>query len=156
MISSERDGAKVPMTMSGPLIDPPKEAPPRNRAPGPASAFAPARHMKSSLKPPHPGHAVESGTQSATHSIRLPTMSNAPRADTQPARAPVGIVLPRCSVLQSVVPLSALSGPGSGVPFAPTCHSALVGNRLPELAQASCAWNQVMNAEGISAGKLTA
>ena len=57
------------------------------------------------------------------------------------------------AVLQSVVPLS---GPGSGVPFAPTCHSAFVGSRLPALAHASCAWNHVMFAEGVTAGRLTA
>ena len=56
-------------------------------------------------------------------------------------------------VLQSVVPLS---GPGSGVPVTPTCHSAFVGNRLPALAHASCAWNQLMRRAGISPGRLTA
>jgi hypothetical protein len=60
---------------------------------------------------------------------------------------------PSLAVLQSVVPLS---GPGSGVPLAPTCHSALVGRRLPALAHASCAWNHVMLAEGLSDGRLTA
>jgi|SRR5438046_10344671 len=72
-------------------------------------------------------------------------MSKAPRADTQLLREPVRDTEPVAALLQSVVPLS---GPGSGVPFAPTCHSALVGSRLPALAHASCAWNHVMCAEG--------
>jgi hypothetical protein len=80
-------------------------------------------------------------------------MSNAPRADTQALRAPVLSTVNVPPVLQSVLPSS---GPGSGVPLAPTCHSALVGSRFPELAQASCAWNQVMRDEGISDGRLTA
>ncbi len=54
--------------------------------------------MKSSLKPPQPGHSVESGTQSATHSSRLPTMSKAPRADTQLLRAPVSDTEPAVAV----------------------------------------------------------
>jgi len=90
--------------------------------------------------------------QSATHSSRLPTMSKAPRADTQALREPVLATL-SLALLQSVVPLS---GPGSGVPFAPTCHSALVGSRLPALAHASCAWNHVMSDEGVSDGRLRA
>src|SRR5262245_4017018 len=50
--------------------------PPRSSAPGPVSVvLAPERHISSSLKPPQPGHTEDSGTQSATHSSRLPTMS---------------------------------------------------------------------------------
>src|SRR5688572_7684042 len=128
--SSDAVATTVPRTASGPLLDPPKKPPPRTSAPGPASVvLAPARHIRSSLTRPQPGHAVESGTQSETHSARLPTMSKAPRADTQLLHAPVSDAAPR-AVLQSVVPLSA---PGSGDPFAPTCHSAFVGSRLPEL-----------------------
>jgi hypothetical protein len=80
-------------------------------------------------------------------------MSKAPRADTHSAREPVRDRAPVVAVLQSVV-LS--SGPGSGVPDAPSCHSALVGRRLPELAHASSAWNHEMLADGISDGRLTA
>jgi len=108
--------------------------------------------MSSLLKLPQPAHPLEAGTQSATHSARLPTISKAPRAETQLLREPVR-ERPSLAVLQSVVPLS---GPGSGVPFTPICHSAFVGSRLPELAQASCAWNQVMFDEGISDGRVTA
>src|SRR5262245_54577986 len=108
--------------------------------------------MPSSLNPPQPGHCAESGTQSATHSARLPTMSKAPRADTQLLREPEGATVP-VALLQSVVPLSC---PGSGLPFAPVCHSVFVGRRFAELAQASWAWNQVMRPEGISEGRLTA
>src|SRR5262245_22624266 len=112
------------------------KAPPRSSAPGLFwVVLAPARHMSSLLKLAQPGHIVDSGTQSATHSARLPTMSKAPPADTQLPRAPVRD-RSSLAVSQSVVPLS---GPGSGVPFAPSCPSALVGSRLPALVQASCA-----------------
>src|SRR5215470_15215009 len=150
----ERNGAKS-RTASGPASGPPIEvnAPPRTSAPGKfAVVLAPARHMKSLLKPPHPVQFVEKGTHSATHSATLPTMSKAPLADTQSPRVPVSDKSSP-AVLQSVVPSS---GPGSGVPFAATCHSAFVGSRLPALAHASCAWNQVMYAEGRTAGRLTA
>src|SRR5262245_34184184 len=144
------DGGLVARTASGPASGPPRtaKAPPRSSAPGKfAVVLAPARPMSSLLKPPQPGLFVEAGTQSATHSATLPTISKAPRAETQPLRAPVGVVNVGTTptLLQSVVPLS---GPGSGVPFAATCHSALVGSRLPALAQASSAWNHVTNAEG--------
>src|SRR5262245_39555165 len=130
------------MTERGPLTAPPKKKPPRISAPGPPSlSLAPARHMRSSLKPPQSTQPVERGTQSAVHSATLPTMSKAPRADTQALREPVRVVVALLAALQ-VVAWS--SGPGSGVPFTPTCHSALVGSRLPELAHASCAWNHVM------------
>src|SRR5262245_44078829 len=125
------------MTESGPLSSPTKKKPPRTNAPGAgALVLAPARHMMSSLKLPQFGQSVASGTQSATHSATLPTMSNAPRADTQPLREPVGVVVALLAVLHVV---ACSSGPGSGVPFAPTCHSAFVGRRLPALAHASCA-----------------
>jgi hypothetical protein len=62
-------------------------------------------------------------------------MSNAPRAEMQAAREPV-LDTTLLALLQSV---ARSSGPGSGVPSAPTCHSALVGSLLPELAHASCA-----------------
>src|SRR5262245_13248683 len=140
-------------TASGPASGPRRKGSPRSSAPGEFDVvLAPARHMSSLLKPAQPGQLVDCGTQSATHSARLPAMSKAPRAETQLVRAPVSDGTP-LTVLQSVVPLS---GPGSGVPFAPACHSALVGSRLPALAQASCAWNHVMNAEGSTDGRLTA
>src|SRR5215470_10789833 len=115
--------------------------------------LAPERHIRSRLKPPHDGQFVERGIHSATHSSTLPPASRTPRAETQAVRAPVSTTSVVTPMLQSVVPLSV---PGSGVPFAPTCHSALVGNRLAELAHASCAWNHVMNCAGISPGRLTA
>src|SRR5262245_42088226 len=130
-------------TASGPSSEPKRKAPPRTKAPGAFEVvLAPARHMASSLKLAQPGQAVEAGAQSATHSARLPTMSKAPRDETQPLRPPVSVTDPlppsfTSAVLQSVVPLS---GPGSWVPLAATCHSAFVGRRLPELAHASCAW----------------
>src|SRR5579862_4335331 len=108
--------------------------------------------MKSSLKPPQPGHAVDSGTQSATHSFRLPTMSKAPTSDTHRLREPVLATL-KLPTLQSLVPLSV---PGSGVPYAERCHSALVKSRLPALRQAASAWNQSMYADGVAPGIETA
>src|SRR5262249_47891050 len=110
-----RDGG-MSRTASGPASGPPRttNAPPRTSAPGEFDVvLAPARHMSSSLKLAQPGQFVEAGTQSATHSATLPTMSKAPRAETQLLRAPVRDG-PSPAVLQSVVPLS---GPGSGVPF---------------------------------------
>src|SRR5262245_37616806 len=145
----------LPRTLSGPALVPLMKEPPRVNTPAPMPVVvAPERHMSSLLKLAQPGHDVERGTQSATHSSRLPTMSKAPRADTQALREPVFTTVAKlATVLQSLIPSS---GPGSGVPFAPTCHSELVGSRLPLLAHASCAWNHVMNAEGISNGRLTA
>src|SRR5262245_9730799 len=154
MLGPWTDGGKLPLTVSGPAAAMWPKSPPRSSAAGPvAVVLAPARHMLSSLKLPHPGHAVERGTQSATHSNRLPTMSKAPRAETQLLREPVGATVRVLKVLQSVVPSS---GPGSGVPLAPTCHSAFVGSRLAALAHASCAWNQVMSADGVALARLTA
>jgi hypothetical protein len=80
-------------------------------------------------------------------------MSKAPSDDTQLLRDPVGTLVNALAVLQSVVPLS---GPGSGVPATAACHSAFDGSRLREFLQACCAWNQVMNADGVTPGRLTA
>src|SRR5207253_3869179 len=67
-----------------------KAPPPRSSALGKFDVvFAPARYMSSLLALAQPGQFVEFGTQSATHSARLPTMSKAPRAETQLLRAPV-------------------------------------------------------------------
>src|SRR5262245_42852511 len=120
------NGPPEPMTASGPAAAWLRKSPPRRSAPGPgAEVLAPKRHIQSSLKAPQVEQAVDSGTHSATHSVRLPTMSRAPRADSQSLRAPVGVTTSP-SVLQDVV---LLSGPASGVPVAPICHSALVGKR---------------------------
>src|SRR5258708_3282199 len=103
MKAAERNGGKS-RTASGPASGPPIEAnaPPRSSAPGKlAVVLAPARHMLSLLKLAQPGHAVDCGTQSATHSATLPTMSKAPRADTQLLRAPVRD-RPSLALLQSV------------------------------------------------------
>src|SRR5216117_1342506 len=149
MKSSARVGSTSPETANGPAAAPSEKAPPRSSAPGALLvSLAPARHMRSPLKLAQPGQSVESGVQSATHSARLPTISRAPRADAQRLRSPVSVAVPR-AVLQSAVPSS---GPGSGVPFAPIYHSALLGSRLPELAHASCAWNQVIKAAGATDG----
>src|SRR5262249_45698060 len=123
-------------TASGPAPRPKKNAPPRTSAPGKFEVvLAPARHISSSLKPPQPGQFGDAGPQPAPPWKRFPPMSKAPRAETQWLRAPVMMsAISLARVLQSVAPLSA---PGSGVPFAAPCHSALVGSRLPEFAQAS-------------------
>ena len=121
-------------------------------APG-VKVLAPARHMASLLKVPQFGQSVCTGTQSATHSSRFPTMSKAPSVDTQLLRDPVATVVNTLCVLQSVVPLS---GPGSGVPTTAACHSAFDGSRLRAFLHATCAWNQVMFADGFTPGRLTA
>src|SRR4030095_274576 len=118
MTGLDPDGGTSP-TESGPASEPSLKDPPRNTAPGVVLvSLAPARHISSLLKPPQDVQVGESGSQSATHSVRLPTMSKAPRADTQALRAPVIDTAPE-ALLQSV---ARSSGPGSGVPFAPTCH----------------------------------
>src|SRR5258705_9172145 len=118
------NGPPEPTTASGPADVRLRKSPPRSSAPGPTpEVLAPKRHMRSSLRPPQLEHAVDSGTHSATHSSRFPTMSKAPRADSQSFRAPVRVA-DTVLLLQFVVPLS---GPASGVPVAPICHSALVG-----------------------------
>src|SRR5262249_22231058 len=62
-----RLGAASP-TVSGPANGPKKKAPPRTSAPGAVEVvLAPARLIRSLLKPPQPGEFVEAGTQSATH-----------------------------------------------------------------------------------------
>src|SRR5262245_61366162 len=124
MLGPNTDGPKLALTVNGPAAVPWPKSPPRSSALGPAVVLAPERHILSLLKPPHPGHAVERGTQSATHSYRLPTMSNAPRADTQAVRDPVATVSRALAVLHAVVPSSS---PGSGVPATAACHSAFEG-----------------------------
>jgi hypothetical protein len=48
------------------------------------------------------------------------------------------------------------SSVASGVAFAATCHSALVGSRFPEFAHASSTWNHEMDADGGTAARLAA
>lgn len=104
------DGSWVPLNPGGPAEEPlKKKLPPRSSAPGSPVVAAPARHWKSpvgltpALQVPH---VVERGTQSATHSKTFPTMSKAPRVDTQLLREPVGTTANALFVLQSLVPLS--------------------------------------------------
>src|SRR5262249_3556438 len=144
-------------TASGPANVMLANSPPRASAPGSPASLAPTKHWKSpdGLASPfqkltHSGS--DRGTQSATHSARLPTMSKAPSAETQLLRSPVPTAIVPV-VLQSVMPLS---GPGSGVPTTAACHSALEGRRLPEFVHACCAWNQVIHADGVTPSTLTA
>src|SRR5258706_3804664 len=128
------------------------KSPPRSRAPNPVlRRSAPAKQLTS---PSYIGEtqSVESGTQSATHSKTLPTMSKAPQLETQLARAPVRSA-PAELVLQSPSPGE---NPAFGVPAAAICHSALPSSRLPELAAACCAWNQVIYEDGVTPGTLKA
>src|SRR5262245_27221209 len=149
------DGPKVAIMMNGPAAVASNHGPPRKSTPGSPVVAAPARHWRSSSVTPElqVPHVVERGTHSATHSARLPTMSNAPRADTQFRRDLVSAVASVLFVLQSVVPLSL---PGSGLPAAAACHSAFVGSRLREFLQACCAWNQVIHPDGMTPGRLAA
>ena len=57
-------------------------------------------------------------------------------------------------MLQALTPSPA--APGSGVPAAAACHSALVSRRLPWLAQAATAWNQVAKPDGVTPATLRA
>src|SRR5262249_59505056 len=131
---SEVEGSTAPVTASGPADVPPayRKSPPRSNAPGAPLSYAPTSPCASpvaltpGLQAPPP---VDRGTQSATHSKRLPTMSKAPRDDTQLARDPVRATASVLAVLQSVEPLS---GPGSGVPATSPCHSGPGGRRLPQ------------------------
>src|SRR5262245_55170966 len=91
-----------------------------------------------------PGQLVEMGTQSATHSERFPTMSNAPTSETHPA-VPV-----------TTGPELTRHGGPSGVPRAAACHSALVGNRFPAFRAAAAAWNQLMLLAGSTPSMETA
>src|SRR5687767_6809606 len=85
MRSNATDGTLRLKTASGPANESLAKSP-RISAPGSPVVAAPARHWLSpvgltpALQVPH---TVDRGTQSATHSYRLPTMSKAPRADTQ-------------------------------------------------------------------------
>src|SRR4029453_10909099 len=105
--------------------------PPRSSAAGSPSVAAPARHcvspvgLRPALQLPQ---LVARGTQSATNSSTLPTMSKAPSEDTQRLRDPVAVRLKgRPDVLQSFI---SSSGPGSGGPATAACHSAFDGKRL--------------------------
>ena len=129
------------------------QSPPRNNAPGPPVVSAPTRHITSSLNPPQLAHAVECGTQSATHSHTFPTMSKAPQLDLQFDREPV-LAGPAELVTHVVEPSSAL--PESGVPAAAACHSWFVSSRFPERRQACSAWNQVAQAVGSTPATETA
>src|SRR4030095_16503289 len=93
--------------------------------------------------PPNPGMntsqvvpVVASAPQSATNSITLPTMSWAPTSDTHLLREPVSAMVgpPRLHWLGG-----SSCGHGSGVPSAAACHSAVLGNRFPELRHAAAA-----------------
>ena len=152
MSPTEKDGRPPPKTAKTPAAERPSHNPPRTSAPGPSVVLAPDRHMKSSLKLPHPGHPVDRGTQSATRSSTLPTMSETPQLDWQFVRSPV-LDGPLELVLQSSAP-GVL--PGSGVPAAARCHSWFVKSRFPESAHASSAWNQVVHAVGSTPGIETA
>src|SRR5574338_1019515 len=119
-----------------------------------ASVAAPSMHIMSSLKPPpHVPQFAPPIIHSATRSQTLPPMSNAPKAETQPLREPVGTAAAP-AVLQVVVPSSA--PPLSGVPSAASVHSWFVGSRFPAFAHAAAAWNQVRYCDGIAPGIETA
>ena len=154
MKGRELNGPPEPTTASGPADVRLRKSPPRSSAPGPTSeVLAPKRHMRSSLRPPQFG-----ARRRQRHPLRHPLVQVPDHVEGSPRRfailARAGEQSPTTALLlQSVVPLS---GPASGVPVAPICHSALVGSRLPALAHASCAWNHVMFAAGITAGRLTA
>ena len=123
---------------------------------GPLSWLTPSRPPLVSLPSPYPSSLSVKGVvvcpsvvakpmpawiQSAVNSQRLPTMSRAPCRETHLAWA----ALP--AVLTWLLPTLQLTA-SSGVPATAACHSALLHSRLPALAHACWAWNQVMYAEG--------
>src|SRR3954453_1162615 len=150
MATPESDGSLRALTANRPAPLLSSKSPPRTRAPErrvEGSPEALPRQVRSSPKPADGddcvvtvAHATACSSQSATHSPTFPTMSLTPQLETQAGLAPVFASEP-------VLPptLQALE---SGVPATAICHSALVGSRLPELASACWAWNQVMLAAG--------
>lgn len=95
-----------PTAKTPPSVPTSKAPPPRINAPGPDVVDAPARQLRSPVPPNNSGaQSVDSGTQSATHSQRLPTMSKAPASETQLLREPVlaGSSKNEKVMLQSVV-----------------------------------------------------
>src|SRR5438552_9576856 len=99
-----------------------------------------------------PARAVRRvGTQSATHSARLPTMSKAPRAETQLLRAPVrdGEPSPEPDVLRAGVEMQVTLSCGAGGPQGPrgergAREKALHGTKhavLEEQAPVAAVWN---------------
>src|SRR5579862_7185868 len=122
-------------------------------APGSPVVAAPAKHWKSA-QPVQLPQVVDCGTQSATHSSTLPTISCAPHADMQCERDPVGTLVNTLYVLQSAAPSSPPLP--SGVPATAICQSAFDGKRLRAFAHACWAWNQVMYADGVTPGMLRA
>jgi hypothetical protein len=137
---------------SGPAAEPLVKLPPRISTPGaPVVSRSPFRHCSSPVDQAPQGATAagsESGTESATHSDRLPTMSKAPLDDTQASRDPVGTAVCVLAVLHVKMKSSGSPGPRSGVPATAACHSVLVGSLLREFLHACCAWNQVMCADG--------
>src|SRR3990170_6168000 len=127
MSKPANDGVTLPSTAKTPAPEPLAKLPPRISAAVPAAWVVPARQLRSPANSAVPQDPEAGGTQSATHSKRLPTMSKAPNLDLQLLREPVSTTADAATILQSVVPLSV---PGSGVPAAAICHSALVRSRL--------------------------
>ena len=111
----------------------------------------PGEIMSSLLALAQPGQFVEFGTQSATHSARLPTMSKAPRAETQLLRAPVrdGEPSPEPDVLRAGVEMQVTLSCGAGGPQGPhgergAREKALHGTKhavLEEQAPVAAVWN---------------
>src|SRR4029453_15255644 len=114
-----------------------------------AKIAASQQRTRSDLRRARPEEAHEVVTETSPagarrrqrHPLRHPLVQVPDHVEGSPRRF---AILPRAGggpehepLLQFVVPLS---GPASGVPVAPNCHSALVGKRLPALAHASCAW----------------
>src|SRR5438067_8413869 len=106
--------APEPFRLNRPALKlPPRTSTDGRFVPSPWSVAGLTPRIKSS---PNSGPAVptdgEKGTvfpgiQSAVHSSRLPTISNAPKLETHRLREPVGTTCPAVEVLQSFTPSSA-------------------------------------------------
>src|SRR5919109_3985142 len=142
MSMSWSNGGAPAKTENGPASVPLPKLPPRSRVPGKLDEAASAPRPTQVRSEPKPGGQFEQAdacsSQSATHSERFPTMSLVAWLEMQPAFAPVLWTEPE----------NTLQGAPSGVPATAICHSAFNGSRLPELASACWAWNQVTLARG--------
>jgi len=110
--------------------------------------------MRSPLKLAQPGQSVESGVQ-----FRHPLGEVAHHvARAARRRAAAALAGERGHAARRVAIGRPVVWPGVGrYHFAPICHSALLGSRLPELAHGLLRLdNQVMKAAGATDGMLTA
>jgi hypothetical protein len=97
--------------------------------------------MTSLLNPPQPGHAVAVGTQSATHSSTLPTISKTPQLDLQLLREPVavgGMLHTLASYVSTHSVPTATESAGHFLAWAGTAHVAISATTNTPTASDTC------------------